>query len=109
MLRGKQFQLRRYGQKIVQHLFRPAASLGNTFGQRIQLRLQGIQPVVQLTAAFQRQHRHGAIGFNLQQALHQPTDTPLAGAGPHEDRKSHPARGIHPEIGDDQRRLIHGP
>ena len=108
-LHGQAFQFRGNGEQFVQ------GRLGRAFGriqrrdQRHELRVERVEPRGQLARAHQPQHRHGAIGFHLAEALYDAAHAARAGAGAHEDGKAHVARRIYPEIPRDDGRAIDHP
>ena len=106
---GLRLQLGRDRQQVMQQLFRGLRVVGHRFQDRGQARLQLVQAVAQTARAPKAQHRHGAIGLQLDQAMHQAPDAAVRRAGPHEDREPHPAVRVDAEITRDHRGLVQHP
>ena len=82
----------------MQQLFGGLRVVRHRFQDRGQARLQLVQAVAQAARAPKAQHRHGAIGLQLDQAMHQAPDAAVRRAGPHEDCEPHPAIRVDAEI-----------
>ena len=77
--------------------------------QRREPRVDGVQPVRQRARLDKAKHRHGAIGLDLAQALHDAAHPPRAGAGADKDGKAHVPGRINAEIARNHRRAIDHP
>ena len=108
-LHRKAFQFRGNRQQIMQGIFGRAVLRIKARHQSRQARVKGVQRGRQFTRFDQAQHRHGAVGFNLAQALHDAAHTARTSIWAHKDGKAHIAIGIDPEIARDHSRPIDHP
>ena len=105
----KAFQFRGNRQQIMQGIFRRAILRIKARHQGRQARVKGIERGCQLTRFDQTQHRHGAVGLNLAQALHDAAYTTGTGIWAHKDGKAHIAIGIDPKVARYNGRAIYHP